>query len=162
MTALISVVVMGTIYAMFYIALVSNVSRFATVFDTFNMKLTQMDTVEGGMLPNLRPARTMYQKIITKWEPGIFREGNRKTRFSTRIERCLEADELGHVSIRLLERTCINVTEVAFFFLSILTFLLCLMLLWKLFSWLNTAVTDQNVPLSAVWENILKNRMNLR
>jgi len=117
-----------------------------------------MDTVEGGMLGNLRPGRTIYQKIIENSEPGIFAEGLRKDRFSTRIEQCLEPNKLGHVSIRILEPNCINMEEVAFFFFAILTFLLFLMLLWKLFTWLNRAVDDENVPLSEIWQNILKNR----
>ena len=152
-------ITLSTLETTMFITMTSSVSTFATVFDSFNFKVTRMDTVEGGMRKNIRPSRTIYQKIIEDFQPAVFREGTRKERFSTRIEKCLEADESGRVSIRLLSADCINIEEISFFFLCIFLFFVGLMMLCKLFSWLNSFLNSQNVPFSAVWQNIFKNRI---
>ena len=146
------------IQTVFYNFLLSNNSKYTSVFDTFNIKLTEMDSVDNEMRSNLRPARTFYQKIIYDNEPGVFLEGPVKDRFATRIQNCLVSDKTGAVSIKILDQNCINIEEILFFFLSILNFLVALGVIWKLFQWLDEAVKLENVPLSNIFLNWLNNR----
>merc|ERR1712133_191061 len=115
-----------------------------------------MDQVSSSMIENLRPTRSLYQKILMERKPGIFSEGVRKARFSARIENCLNQDNDGYVSFDFTRPGCLNIEEFVFFFTMIFLLLLYIMIIYKILTWLHRAVSDLNVPLSQMWKNILK------
>ena len=93
-----SVILLSVFQGIYQLYMISSIGQFSTIFDVFDIKLTQMDQVSSSMIENLRPTRSLYQKILMEKNPGIFSESIRKARFSTRIENCLNQDNDGYVS----------------------------------------------------------------